>query len=245
MRRNPFARTVHPPEPAGDLVVATLVGATGLMAFLVAAARLTDRSLSPASWYLARSSGLTLYLLLWLATVTGLGLTTRLLDRFGGRAVVGSVHDFAVQLGWGLLALHILSLMADPTVNFGPRQILVPLAAGWREPWTAFGVLAAQGMVLVGLSTALRRVTGYPFWRKVHWLTPAVYLLALGHGVLAGTDTREPVVQAVYVATLAVVLFLAAYRLVRGGTRAPRGEAPSRPPLDRLTPARPGTPRTP
>ena len=44
-------------------------------------ARLTGSSLSPATWYIARSSGITLYLLLWLSVLFGLGMTTSALDR--------------------------------------------------------------------------------------------------------------------------------------------------------------------
>jgi sulfoxide reductase heme-binding subunit YedZ len=232
--RHPFARVVEPPEPAGRLIIVTLLGAVALVAALGAVATVSGRSLSPLSWHLVRSSGLTLYLLLWLATVTGFGLTTRLLDRFGGRGVVHSVHDFATQLAYGLLALHLLGLLVDPTVSYGPRELLKPFATGWREPWTGLGVLAAEGFVLIGISAGLRRWIGYPAWHWLHALTPAVYVAALLHGVFAGSDTGEPWTQTIYLATGAVVLLMALYRALRGGAREPRGSAPQAAPFDQL-----------
>ncbi|HEU5431303.1 MAG TPA: hypothetical protein VFU81_06560, partial [Thermomicrobiales bacterium] len=233
--RRPFTRVVEPPEPAGRLIITMLLGAVALVAAPAAAAIVSGRSLSPLTWYLARSSGLTLYLMLWLATVTGLGLTTRLLDRFGGRGVIHSVHDFATQLAYGLLALHLLSLLVDPTVTYGPRELLKPFATGWREPWTGLGVLAAEGFLVIGMSAGLRRWIGYPAWRWLHALTPAVYVAALLHGVFAGSDTREPWAQAIYGATGAAVVLMALYRALRGGNREPRGNVPPAPPFDRLT----------
>lgn len=215
--------TVVRPDPAGWYAVAALVGSGALVAALVAVAARFGWSPSPLTWYLARASGMTLYLLLWFALVTGLGITTKLLDGWGGRGVVYGVHGFATQLAYGLLALHLLSLVADPTVKFGPKELLVPFAAGWREPWTGLGVLAAELGVLVGASFGVRRLIGYGAWRALHWLTFPLYGLALLHGIGAGSDAAAPWVQALYLATLATVVLLVTYRLLRGGarTRAP------------------------
>src|SRR5918912_4334050 len=114
--RTPFSsiRPAAAPDPAGAYPTVAFAGAVLLMLLLLVL-QAVGWPLSPLTWYLARASGLTLYLLLWLATVTGLGLTTKLLDRFGGRGVVYSVHGFATRLGLALLALHLMRLAADTT----------------------------------------------------------------------------------------------------------------------------------
>ena len=114
------------PEPAGGFAVAAIAGSALGVAALLAAAAVLGRPASPVTWYVARASGLMLYLVLWVSTLTGLGLTTALLDRLVGRGIVFSVHAFITQIAYGFLALHLLSLAADPTVNFGPKQLLVP-----------------------------------------------------------------------------------------------------------------------
>lgn len=235
--RAPFTRSrlrVVRPEPAGGWAIATLLGAAFLAAGVVAGAALGDRSPSPITWYLARASGMTLYLLLWLSTVLGLGLTTTLLDRFGGRGLIYSLHGFATALAYGFLALHLLSLAADRAVSFGPAALLVPFASPWREPWTGFGVLAGELLVAIGASFSLWRLTGYRFWRALHWLTFPLFGLGLAHGIGAGTDRGTTWAQTVYLCTGLAAVWLTAYRILRGPARIQPPRAAGRPALDRL-----------
>ena len=124
------------------------------MAALLIGAAMSGRSVSPVTWYVARASGIMLYLVLWLSAIGGLGLTTALMDRAAGRGVVFSLHAFTTPLAYGFLALHLLSIAADPTVDFGLKGLLVPFASPWREPWTGFGVLAAELTRLSGVPAA-------------------------------------------------------------------------------------------
>lgn len=209
------------PDPAGGYSLAILVGSSVLVAALVAFAAWLGRSPSPFTWYLARAAGIMLYLLAWTAVVTGLGLTTALFDRWPGRGMVFSLHAYATNLTYGFLSLHFLSLAADTTIRFTPQQLLVPFISGSREPWTGFGILAGGLILLVGASFTLKRFIGQRAWRALHWLTFPIYLLALLHGVGAGSDTRSPWMAALYLATGSAVVLLTSYRLLRAGARAP------------------------
>jgi hypothetical protein len=228
---------VHRPEPAEGRVIALLLGGALGMAALVGVHVTLGWSLSPLTWYIARSSGLILYLLTWFIVVSGLGLTTKLIAWLGGRGTTFSVHGYAFHLWYGFLLLHLLSLALDPTVAFGPKELFVPFLAGWREPWTGMGVLAAEVGVIVGGSFGLRRVIGYRAWRALHWLSFPVFLGALAHGLGAGTDASSPVVFGVYVATGASVLVMTFYRALRHGTRERPPPAPAPVPFDRMSPA--------
>lgn len=235
-------RPAAPPDPAGAYPTVAFAGVVLIMLGLILL-QVGGWPLSPVTWYLARASGLTLYLLLWLAAVTGLGLTTKLLDRCGGRGVVYSVHGYATRLGLALLALHVMSLAADETVRFGLRQLAVPFAAPSREPWTGLGVIAAYLGLLIGISFGLRRLTGYRAWRALHWLTFALFVLALLHGIGAGSDTRAPWGIALYAVTGGTVFAMSWYRLLRWGQRAARSVRAGRPPRDRLAGIRPAAAR--
>jgi predicted ferric reductase len=229
------AHATDRPEPAGGYAIALLAGSALAIAALIAAALAFGRSISPLTWYIARASGFALYLTLWVSVVSGLGLTTALIDRRGGRAIIFSLHAYSMQLAYGFLALHMLSLAADPTVRFGLKELLVPFASSAREPWTGFGVLAAELAVVIAASVAVRQTIGQRAWRALHWLTFPLYALALLHGIGAGTDTRAPWASLLYLTTGAVVVLFSLYRLLRAGasgpaprppgTRAPNGEA--------------------
>lgn len=238
--RSPFRswpRILTRPEPAGGYVPAAIAGAGVVVAAVAVLAAVLGRWPSPLTWYLARASGLTLYLLLWAATLLGFGLTAVRLRRWASRAVVHSLHGFATGLAYAFLALHLLSLAADPTVRFDAVALAIPFAAGWREPWTGVGVVAAWLLATVGLSAGLRRWTGYAVWRRLHDLTPLLYLLALLHGLGAGTDAVLPWARAVYLATATTVVGFAIVRVRRRGRRMPP-PAPSAPPFDQLSPRR-------
>lgn len=229
--------TVSRPEPARGYTVAILCGSSILMVALVIVSALTGVSLSPWTWYLTRASGFALYVLVWLATVLGLGLTTTLLDRFGGRAVLFSIHAYATELSYGFLALHLLTLAADQTVPFGFANLVVPFGSPWREPWTGLGVLAAELLVLIGASFAIRWLIGFRGWRLLHWLTFPLYGLALAHGLGSGTDRNEGWAQGIYLATALCVVWLASYRALRRGARVILPQPPAQPaPFDRLAP---------
>ena len=238
-----WSPTVHRPDPGVEFAAATIALSGVAMVLLVAGASALGQSVSPLSWYLTRAAGLTLYLLLWVTTVLGLGLTTTIFDRVVRRSLVFSLHGFATQLAYGFLALHLISLAADPTVNFGPRELLVPFAASWRQPWTGFGVIAAALTVVIGVSFAVRRLTGYRAWRWLHWLTIPLFAMALAHAAGSGTDAAQTWAQLLYVVTGGAALVMLAIRIALGPRRPQPLPAPTVVPLDRLTrltPARPG-----
>jgi sulfoxide reductase heme-binding subunit YedZ len=68
-------------------------------------------------------------------------------------------------------------------------------------------VFSVYGLVIVLLSSWLRRYIKYTSWRALHYTSFAVFLLVTLHGVLAGSDSGEPWMILVYLgATVAVIL---------------------------------------
>jgi DMSO/TMAO reductase YedYZ heme-binding membrane subunit len=109
--------------------------------------------------------------------------------------------------------------MADSTMRFGLIESLVPFRSPWREPWTGLGVIAAELGLVVGASIGLRRLIGYRAWKALHWLSLPVFLLGLAHGVMAGTDSMTPVMDALYLITGGWVIFLLTYRVLTRSLR--------------------------
>jgi predicted ferric reductase len=217
---------VNPPEPGNRYRIFAFLGVMLAGFVLLLYAKLTGSSLSPATWYIARSSGITLYLLLWLSVLFGLGMTTSALDRLGGRAMVFSIHRFVTDLAYAALALHLISLALDHFAPFDFADLLVPFYAMHGDVWIALGVFAAWGMIIVGVSFSLRRWIGQRGWRLLHFAAFPLYIIALFHGIGAGTDTASSWVFAMYIGTLGAVFFLTSYRLLRGKQR---GGAPIMP----------------
>jgi len=226
---------VRPPEPAGTYPLALLIASSAVPAALAFAAIYLGTAVSPASWYVARASGLTLYFLLWASAVLGLGMTTGIFDRIGSRAVVYSLHRFVTGLSYGFLSAHLLSLLIDPTVSFGLPQLLVPFNANWGEPWTGFGVVSMYLLAAIAVSSALIRRINYRSWKLLHRLAFPMYMLALGHGIGAGTDTHLGIVSLMYWATAGSLVFLVLVRVLRAGNRTSQPIVQRTLPFDRMS----------
>jgi len=69
--------------------------------------------------------------------------------------------------------------------------VFIPLAASYRPLWLALGIVGLYLMLAVWLSTQMRAHIGYAWWRRLHTLAFAVYLLTTVHGSGTGTDTRQ------------------------------------------------------
>lgn len=216
------------PAPLGMVIVAA-----GLLG-LVAGSAVTGVSVSPFTWYLARASGFTLYLLLWLSVVAGVGLTTRLLDSIAGRGSLWQVHRASTELAFVMLALHMTSLAIDPSVRLGLAGVLVHFATHVREPWTGLGILAAMGMIGIGLSFWIRRLLRHRGWRLLHYGAFPLWLLALAHGIGVGSDTIRPWAALPYLGTAGVVVYLTGCRALRAGRRADPPVPPRRPGVGRV-----------
>jgi predicted ferric reductase len=198
---------------AGTLIVAGAIGG------LVAAAARADAPLSPLTWYLARASGFTLYLLFWFTVVSGLGMTTKLLGALGRDGAHWLVHRYATELAFVALVVHILALALDPVVPLGVAGVLLPFVSAVRQPWTDLGIISAWGMLAVAVSYGMRRVLGGTGWRALHYAAFPLWFGGLLHGVGAGSDTGEFWALGVYLPTASVVICLSLYRLLRAGQR--------------------------
>jgi sulfoxide reductase heme-binding subunit YedZ len=96
--------------------------------------------------------------------------------------------------------------------------LVVPFASAYRPAAVAFGVLAAELMAVVYWSFSLRRRIGVRNWRRLHWLTYAVFLGATVHGLTAGTDTGRGWAAAVYLGAAGSGVAATAWRILTATT---------------------------
>jgi sulfoxide reductase heme-binding subunit YedZ len=191
----------------------------GALAGLTAGAALSGASLSPLTWYLARASGFTLYLLFWFTVVSGLGMTTKLLGFLGRDGEAWHIHRFATELSIVALVVHVMSLALDPTVPLNAAGVLLPFISDIRQPWTDLGIMTAWGMLGVSVSYGMRHILGWRGWRALHYAAFPLWVSGLLHGLGAGSDSHQLWALGMYLATTAVVAYLSLYRMLRAGQR--------------------------
>jgi sulfoxide reductase heme-binding subunit YedZ len=185
----------------------------------------------PTFWILARASGLAAYVLLTSSVLVGIVLKARPFGRALKPASVTDLHRFLAFLGLSLIGVHGLALVLDSTLHVWPAALFVPGLVPYRPLWTSLGVIAAELMVVVYISFALRRRIGGRAWRRLHWLTYAIFGLATLHGLAAGTDSGRLWALTLYGSATGAVLGAVGWRALvpadQGGTtRVPDRDRP-------------------
>lgn len=208
------------------LLTAVAVGAIAGAAVLPQwAPALSDTLLGAAPkayWYLSRASAIVAFVLLWLSIVLGLSLTNRTARIWPGGPVVFDLHQHASLLGLAAALFHGLILMGDRYIAYSLATVLTPFASvDYRPFWVGLGQIGFYLLALVGLSFYVRRWMGTRLWRVVHYLSFGVFILALAHGIMSGSDTSAPAVALLYWIAGGSVVFLTLHRvLVTGGAPA-------------------------
>lgn len=193
-----------------------------------------DWILTWPTWQITRTLGIAAYLLLF--TGMSLGLL------YGYPFAKGSLkttlyawHSRLTGLGTILALLHAAVLVVDTYTPFTWTELLIPFMAHDKPLWYGLGTLALYGMLALLLTSDLRPTIKRSVWLAIHMLAYPIYVAALIHGVMAGTDSEHPLMQWVYITTLLTTLVLAAGRaLIR--SRATKGSSAA--PTARTAPAR-------
>ncbi len=157
-------------------------------------------------WNVARASGFTTYILLALAVLVGLALSTQLQSPSRWPRLLNSeLHNFLTLLGTIFLGVHILAVWIDPFTRFGWNEILIPFASHYRTVWMALGIVGLYLGIAIGISTLLRSHIGYAWWRRLHVLTLVIFVLATIHGLGTGSDTLSWWGLAIYIISTVLV----------------------------------------
>ena len=103
----------------------------------------------------------------------------------------------------------------------------MPGISPYRPLAVSFGVLACELAALVAVSFSVRRRIGFRVWRRLHWATYLLFVLATAHGVAAGTDSSRPWALGLYLGAVGAVAFAASWRALTRPTR-PTTPVPAR-----------------
>jgi DMSO/TMAO reductase YedYZ heme-binding membrane subunit len=166
-------------------------------------------------WYTARSAGLVSAALLAASVIWGLALSTAPRGARPRPAWRLDLHRYLGGLSVIFVAVHVLAIMADSYIGFGWVQVLVPFTSTWR-PWAiAFGVVALYLLVAVELTSLARQRLPRPLWRRLHFLSFPLLVVAEMHLFMAGTDAGSRPVLGTAVAVNVVIAVLTASRVMQ------------------------------
>jgi sulfoxide reductase heme-binding subunit YedZ len=164
------------------------------------------------TWYVARAGGILAYALLTTSVVVGLLLSGRARLRGWPRFALEDVHRFVGLLAGTFILVHGGALLVDSYLPFSLTNLIVPGTAPYRPLSVALGVVAAELLAALAVTNHYRKALSHRFWRRAHYLNFAVWVLALAHGIAAGTDRGTSWALALYIGSASVVAGLTASR---------------------------------
>src|SRR5713101_1660634 len=190
------------------------------------------------TWDVARAGGFTAYILLTLAVVVGLALSTQFQSPSRWPRLINSeLHNFLTLLSTIFLGVHVLAVIADPFTHFGLNEILIPLASHYRPEWMALGIVGLYLGIAIGISTLLRKRIGYKWWRRLHVLTLGIFALATIHGLGTGSDTQTWWALGIYLVSIALVGSLLCWRILSAKRKRKHAPAPPATPAQSMSTA--------
>ena len=173
-----------------------------------------------AFWYLSRSSAIVSYILLWISMLAGLSITSDVARAYQGNNTMLNIHQHSSILGLAFAVFHSLILLGDKYSNYTLSQLLVPFGSSNYEPFAVgLGQIGIYMMIVVIGSFYVKRQIGRTAWRVIHLTSFGMFLLALAHGILSGTDTTNLYIAMLYGASFASTVFLTVYRVVLAVTK--------------------------
>src|SRR4051812_39408165 len=136
-------------------------------------------------WLAARSAGLVAWALAALATILGLAMAARRVDR---GPQVRELHNHLTLAALIALAGHGVAIALDPWLKGGVVGVLVPFTTGYRPLAVATGILGGWLLAAFAGSWYLRRSIGAGTWRRLHRFAPGVLVASTPPALTPGSD---------------------------------------------------------
>jgi len=166
-------------------------------------------------WYLSRATAFVSLSILWLSMALGLGITNKMARMWPGAPATFAIHEYASLLGLAFALFHALVLLGDHYINFTVAQIFMPFSTvDYRPTWVGIGQIGFYVWLIIALSFYVRSMIGQKTWRVLHYLSFAMYMMGLLHGLFSGTDSGADWAQWYYWISGGSLLFLLIHRII-------------------------------
>ncbi len=167
------------------------------------------------TWDVARAGGFTAYILMGLAVALGLALSMKWQSPSKWPRIINNeLHNFLTLLALVFTTVHVLAVWVDPYTKFGWKDVFIPFLTTYRTFWMSLGIVSLYLGIAIGISTWIRPFIGYAWWRRLHYVTLALYVLVTAHGIMTGSDTNTTWGIAIYGVSIATIGLLLTRRIV-------------------------------
>lgn len=176
-------------------------------------------------WYVSRASGLTAAVLVALAVIWGLFISTRIMRGRSNPAWLLDLHRFLGGLSVIFTFIHLGGLVGDNYLHFDLADLTIPMASAWKPGAVAWGIVAMYLLLAVELTSLAIRRLPRRLWRIVHRSSFVLFGMVVFHGISAGTDKNHPVYVWTSIVATIVVTYLTLFLILGGRPRKKQARA--------------------
>lgn len=116
------------------------------------------------------------------------------------------IHQSASWMGLLALVAHMLLLIIDQYEPYSIAELMIPFASDYKPALSSLGTVAFYLFFIVIITSDLWiRKMNFTIWKWLHLAVIPAWSLSLIHGMLIGTDSKNPIVFSFYSITTALV----------------------------------------
>jgi methionine sulfoxide reductase heme-binding subunit len=149
------------------------------------------------AWYLTRSSALLGFFLLWISIFLGVSIRTPLLNKIIKPVYSVSIHGWISLQALFFALVHGISLLFDKLLSLNIFNIFIPFYPLSEKQeniinpdFLALGIISFYVMLILVLTSYLRKFIPRYLWRAVHSLNIGLYVVVVIHALYLGTDLK-------------------------------------------------------
>ncbi|MCU1393357.1 MAG: putative rane protein [Ilumatobacteraceae bacterium] len=172
-------------------------------------------------WYTARSAGMVGWAMLAASVLWGLFISTKALGKKARPNWMLDLHRFVGGFAVIFTAIHVLGILMDSYIHFGPSDILVPFTSSWNPNAVAWGIVGMYLLVAIEVSSLLRKRIPKKAWRAIHFSSFPLFFFSTLHAFTAGTDASGIVFTVVAAVTSLAIVLLTIRRVNQARRQAP------------------------
>jgi DMSO/TMAO reductase YedYZ heme-binding membrane subunit len=143
---------------------------------------------------LSSYAGLTAMVLLTINILLGLLISVRYspVRSWPHRRIpVFDIHNWTAYIALALVGLHPTILLFSSAAKFKWLDVLWPLGSPGQRLYNCFGACAFYLLLVVVITSYLRRRIGRPLWKLLHYLAYGVAALVYVHGTLIDQNLKD------------------------------------------------------
>lgn len=177
---------------------------------------MTQQALDQLFWLASRTAALTAFFVLAAAVLSGVAVRSSLFGSWAQGRQLSAVHRFLTILWVPLVVCHVVLIVADSTSRLRPLDAILPFQSAYGTLAIGLGTIGFDLLIIVTVTSYLRRTLGPRAWRWFHQLSYAMFGVFFLHAQLAGTDMTRPVISAVAWGVLVTIGVLSVARFTVG-----------------------------